>query len=69
MNMNKEYRREIRQLNGQLKAINKEAKRAWEASRREMEKIVTQRERRDNAFLRQADKIGKRIAILVGRLS
>ena len=69
MNMNKEYRREIRQLNGQLKAINKEAKRAWEASRREMEKIVTQRERRDNAFLRQADKIGKRIAILEGRLS
>lgn len=57
INMKKEYRKELRELKGQLKKLGKDFDRVDRLAAREKK-----------AINRQADRIGKRMQILEGRL-
>ncbi|HMP82769.1 MAG TPA: hypothetical protein PKA41_08725 [Verrucomicrobiota bacterium] len=69
MNMNKEYRNELRDLKAQEREIARGLKHVTATAKKEITSITRNVEREARLAYKQLARIGKRRAILKGRLS
>jgi hypothetical protein len=69
MNMNKEYRKELRALKAQEREIARTVERGRKAATREIEAIERRLQRESRLAFKAGVRINKRRAVLEGRLS